>query len=84
MTLVGGEVTLDDGQRKYVQQLLFEELQRAAQSLADMAHAAVETRVGCENIAGDDAQSTWHARVRLVVELLDAVGWSMLIEKGGE
>lgn len=70
--------TLNETQCAYVRQLLFEELHEASKALvpqaADAAHGGNADR---DNIAGDDALSTWRSRLLVTADLLDAVGWSV-------
>jgi hypothetical protein len=70
--------TLNETQCAYVRQLLFEELHEAAEALVEQAaDAAHGGSAACDNIAGDDALSTWRSRLLVTADLLDTIGWSV-------
>jgi hypothetical protein len=70
--------TLNEVQCVYVRQLLFEELHKAAEVLAEQgAGAAQGGNVNHDNVDGDDALSTWRSRLQVTAELLDTIGWSV-------
>jgi hypothetical protein len=70
--------TLNEVQCAYVRQLLFEELHKAAEVLAEQAiDAAHGGNADRDNFEGDDALSTWRSRLQVTAELLDTIGWSV-------
>ena len=69
--------TFNEVQCAYVRELLFEELHKAAEILADQAAGAAQGNAACDNEDGDDAISTFRNRVQVTAELLDTIGWSV-------
>jgi hypothetical protein len=69
--------TLNEVQCVYVRQLLFEELHKAAEILAEQVAGAAQGNVNHDNVDGDDALSTWRSRLQVTAELLDTIGWSV-------
>jgi len=78
------DVTLTPAQCAFVRTLAFEELKAACEALAEQAQDAAGALEGTGYLAGDDAQSTWQARIQPAVDVLDTVGWSVLGEPAGQ
>lgn len=68
--------TLSAGQTAYIRRLLFEELARTAESLAEQANSAAQAFDKWAG-EGDDALTTAHAILGPVIDLLDTTGWDI-------
>ena len=67
-------LNLSAAQVAYVRVLLFEDLQRWAEALAEHAHAAAE-QGACHSISGEDARDTFRGNV--TSGMLDVFGWGV-------
>jgi len=71
-------ITLTDDLRSHLRVLLFEELQRCAETLGEKCHEAHEGGAAdVHGLAGDDAESNWKVcGMRETAAMLDLIGWS--------
>lgn len=64
---------LSEDALELIRTLLLEELQRAAEILAELAHEAHEVKGSCD---GEEASWTLRGRVQVAADVLDAIGWA--------